>query len=154
MRRDKDSSASGKKPPTKKDGEGKGPTGNDRGTGPATLVSPEFPAIKSDEQPERHSDAFVRSAPTAITTPEPTKDPLPPSGEEEIEEGAGMERDIEDEFRRRLAGLRRLPRAARPHALQLAREWRQLALNGLRDKRAGARHARRALRRLRTLALG
>ncbi len=57
------------------------------------------------------------------------------------DEGDGAEREIEIEFRRKLAGLRRLPRHERILALLAARAWRSLALNALREKRAIDRHA-------------
>jgi len=66
------------------------------------------------------------------------------------EEGDAEEIEIEFQFRRRLAGLRRMSRYDRPHALRAAREWRQFALKALREKRAAARYARRMLRRLQT----
>jgi hypothetical protein len=53
---------------------------------------------------------------------------------------------IEEEYQRKLAGLRRLPPHERPHALRAAQEARQLALKALRDRRASARNARRMLR--------
>lgn len=49
---------------------------------------------------------------------------------------------IEQEFGRRLAGLRRLPRRERAAALRAAREWRVLALKALRERKAGERYAR------------
>jgi hypothetical protein len=70
---------------------------------------------------------------------------------EPFEDGVGAELEIDAEFQRRLAGLRRLPRHERAAALRLAREWRQLALKALRERRTTARHAWRSLRRLQRL---
>jgi hypothetical protein len=66
------------------------------------------------------------------------------------EEGEAEEIEIEFQFRRKLAGLRFMPRLDRPHARRAAREWRTAALKALREKRATARYARRMLRRLQT----
>jgi len=68
-----------------------------------------------------------------------------------VEEDEGAELEIEDEFRRKLAGLRRLPRHERPHALRAAKDTRLHALRILREKRAWARRAQRTLRRLKRL---
>jgi len=62
------------------------------------------------------------------------------------EEELGAELAIEEEFKRRLFGLCRLPKHDRPHALRAARYWRALALRALRERRAELRHARRWLR--------
>jgi len=60
----------------------------------------------------------------------------PLSGHTDDTEAAG----IEDEFRRKLAGLRRLPRRARAAALRAACDTRSAALASLCNRRAGARH--------------
>jgi hypothetical protein len=60
----------------------------------------------------------------------------------------GAEADIDATFRRKLSGLRRLPRQARPYALRAARDERALALKALLEKRADARQARRSFLRL------
>lgn len=57
--------------------------------------------------------------------------------------------EIEALFQRKLMGLRRLPKRERAAARQVAKEERQQALMGLREKRATERRARQALRRLR-----
>jgi hypothetical protein len=64
-----------------------------------------------------------------------------------VDEGDGAEIEIEITFRRKLAGLRRLPRRERVQALLAAREWRSFALNALREKRRIDRHARYMQRR-------
>jgi hypothetical protein len=102
----------------------KGPLGNEHGGGPATFVSPASPARQSN----------------------PPSDSPP-----EVEEEAGAELEIEADFRRKLAGLRRLSRHERPHSLRAARDARRQALRILREKRSWARHARRALQRLQNL---
>jgi len=58
-------------------------------------------------------------------------------------EGEAEELEIETTFRRKLAGLRRLRKSERPHALRAAREWRQSALRELRERRARERQANR-----------
>jgi len=50
--------------------------------------------------------------------------------------------EIQENFRRMLAGLRRLPRRERAQALCAAREWRSFALNAARERRARERDAR------------
>jgi hypothetical protein len=55
---------------------------------------------------------------------------------------------IEEEYQRKLSGLRNLPPHERPHALRAAQAARQQALKALRDRRAYARDARRMLRQL------
>jgi hypothetical protein len=68
------------------------------------------------------------------------------------EEGGAEEIEIDKMYRRKLAGLRHLPRLDRPHARRAAREWRLAALKALHEKRAAERHARRLLRRLQSPA--
>jgi hypothetical protein len=67
---------------------------------------------------------------------------------DEHEEDEAAKLEIDHLFRRRISGLRRLPRRERPHALRAAREWRMLALKALRERKAAARHARYMLRQL------
>jgi hypothetical protein len=50
--------------------------------------------------------------------------------------------EIDAQFRRRLRGLRRLPRHQRASALRAAREERFMALRALRERRIQARAAR------------
>ena len=61
---------------------------------------------------------------------------------EENEEDGAAEAEIEAMFKRRITGLRRLPRYQRAGALRAAREWRMLELKALREKRARDRHAK------------
>ncbi|HLH97040.1 MAG TPA: hypothetical protein VKW08_18170 [Xanthobacteraceae bacterium] len=62
-------------------------------------------------------------------------------GIEAIEDD-GTHLEIEAEFRRRISGLRRLPRHARAQALRFAREQRFIALAALREKRQRERQGR------------
>jgi hypothetical protein len=64
----------------------------------------------------------------------------PAGGDADDNEFAG----IEDEYRRRIAALRRLPRHARTAALRAARDTRAAARRALGQKRAASRRHRRA----------
>jgi hypothetical protein len=59
-----------------------------------------------------------------------------------VDDDDAQVQEIEAMFKRKLSGLRRLPRHARAHALRAAREWRLAALAALREKRARERHAK------------
>jgi hypothetical protein len=65
-----------------------------------------------------------------------------------IDEGDAAEIEIENIFKRKIAGARLLPRRERALARREARDWRRLALKALRDKRLNERHARYRLRQL------
>jgi len=86
---------------------------------------------------EQHSCASLHAEPQGCSALliEPESDPY-----------AGAELEIEDEYRRKLAALRRLPKRDRAAALRNARESRQLALRLLHERLARARQARRVLR--------
>jgi hypothetical protein len=128
--------------------------GNNRGIRPATPASPDYPA----QEIRRSSEAQFGSVPFWLlgrvaaheTTYREDHSLMP----EPIEDSEGEEREIEEVFRRKIAGLRRLPRRDRAAALRAAREWRAFALRALREKRAGLRYARHLLRRLRMLVPG
>lgn len=122
--------------------------GNDRGTEPGTLGSPDYSPNENKQPSERQSDAPVRFRFSAAAAIEVTRRGFPSSGVDDPEDGEAAEIEIEAVFRRKLAGLRHLPRKERPHALRAARAWRQSALKELRDRRASERHARHMLRRL------
>jgi hypothetical protein len=62
--------------------------------------------------------------------------------DEPIDEGDAAEFEIEIEFRRRLMGVRQLPRRERSQARRAAREWRRIALKALREKRRYERRPR------------
>jgi hypothetical protein len=118
-------------------------------------VSPVYPANRKTERQEpTRPGVSLRSRFSAAARAEVTQRrprivmPLLP------EEDEGAEAEIEAAFRRRLSGLRRMPRTARAHALRAARLERTLALKALREKRAIARHAILTLRRLRKPAPG
>jgi len=69
------------------------------------------------------------------------------------DETAGAELEIATLYRRKLAGLRYLPRNERPLARRAVREWYRSALRAIREKRATERHAMRTLRQLFKLEL-
>jgi hypothetical protein len=71
-----------------------------------------------------------------------------PPPESDMIEGEAEEIEIDTIYRRKLAGLRRLPKRERPHARKAARDWRTQALKALREKNAIERHARRRVRQL------
>jgi hypothetical protein len=85
------------------------------------------PAVDDNVMPREPSDAALGAA----------------------DEDKAEEFEIDAEFRRKLAGLRRLRRDERPFALRAAREWRRLALKALREKRTAKRHTRYVLWRSR-----
>jgi hypothetical protein len=123
--------------------------GSDRGTGPATPVSPVHLASKTGEADEKRCETVARLRFDRATLIEVTRQDDPWPELEPLEEDEGAVRDINEVFRRKLMGLRRLRRYERPHALRAAREARLLALKALKEKRATERHARHALRCLR-----
>src|SRR4051794_4223980 len=99
-------------------------TESDQGTGPATPVSP-APSAEKNHQADRGRSSEHESNPG--------------------DDGAAAF-EIEKEFARRLAGVRRLPRQQRTAARRAAIDWRSVALKELRDKRRRERQARYALR--------
>jgi hypothetical protein len=117
-------------------------TENDTGAGPATVESPSSPASKTEEKSIDQSTplADFKSAHREIMDVAGFLEP--------IEEGEGAELEIEAEFRRRLAGARKLPRHARAGARREAYEWRKAALRALREKRLLERTALRSMRLL------
>jgi len=116
---------------------------NERGTGPATPVSP---ATSASEQsrPDKFQ-AVARTILNAAAAIELTRRDFLSLGSDAPEDDGATE--IEAEFRRKIAGLRRLPRQQRAAAVRAAREWFLVALSALREKRARDRHARHMLRR-------
>lgn len=118
----------------------------DRGTGPASSASLAPLAHDNDRSTEAPS-LVLGSAAFEITRGELHAIPFDP-----IEDGDAEAIEIEKEFRRRLTGLRRLPRSARAVALREARDWRLVALKALREKHARERQANVALWRQRSLA--
>ncbi len=124
------------------------PMGTERGRRSATPLSPDYPANKKNEPPEPQYGAAVRLGFNSPAIREVTRRRMPSIALDTRDEDEGAEIEIEGLFRRRLSALRRMPRYERPHALRAAREWRQLALKAIREKRAAARHAQHLLRRL------
>jgi hypothetical protein len=116
---------------------------NERGTWPATPASP----ATSANEPERPIQVSVPPSISAAAV-EVTRSGSDGAGFEPVEEDAGAETEIEAAFGAKLMDLRRLPRSQRPLALRAAREWRQSALKGLREKRARDRQVQHMLWRL------
>jgi hypothetical protein len=67
--------------------------------------------------------------------------------DEPLGESDAAEFEIETEFRRKLAGLRVLPRRERAQARRAAKEWRRLALKTLLENRSRDRYAHYLQRR-------
>lgn len=112
---------------------------SNRGTGPiATLVSPASSAKATGIKTEPSSSARVPPPPTPIRL---AQDDVREESMGPIEETDDEAFEIELEFRRKVAGLRRLPKRERAAALRAAREWYALALQALRERKAGKRHA-------------
>jgi hypothetical protein len=126
--------------------------GSDRGIGPAPPRSPDYVARKIERSSEEPSDFCVRSSFNSRAVLEVTRRTVRLPELEPVADDDAAATEINDLFRRRLTGLRRLPRHDRSHALRAAREWRRLALKALREKRAAERHARHRLRQLQTTA--
>jgi len=124
--------------------------GNERGTGPATFGSPVYLAAHTSEL-HRGTDAPVRARLRDLATDHMAEDRLSLSATPYVDEDAGAEATIEEEFGRKLIGLRRLPKRERAQALRSARETRCLALKALSEKRATARRAWVRLQRQRRL---
>jgi hypothetical protein len=61
------------------------------------------------------------------------------------DDDAGSTVDIDAIFQRKLAGLRYLPRSARSAAYRAARDERDLALRGVRERQSAKRHVRKLL---------
>jgi hypothetical protein len=105
------------------------PSENDPGTGPATSVSPARPTGNDINE-------FNPDSP----------------GLEKDEDGAALE--IENEFRRRLAGLRILRRGQKAAAYRSAMEWRRQAMIALRERKLRDRHTAFLIKRIRRRRLG
>jgi hypothetical protein len=97
---------------------------NDRGTGPATSVSPALSQVNENEE-------------------SPNVDQTEGS---RIDEGAD-EFEIEVEYRRRRTGARSMPRRERRQAMRAAHEWRKAALASLKEKRLYKRTSEYFLRK-------
>jgi hypothetical protein len=120
----------------------------DRGIGLAALRSPDDQASTSERSSDWPPIGSARSAWYSAAALETTQRAAHVPDLEPLEEDEGAVLEINQLFRRRLAGLRRLPRHQKADALRAAREWRRQALRAVKDKRAAERHARRLLRQL------
>jgi hypothetical protein len=58
-----------------------------------------------------------------------------------VDEEEAAANEIEREYQGMLLGIRRLPWSRRPAARRAARDWRQMMLAALREKRQRERHA-------------
>ena len=123
--------------------------GSDRGAGPATSGSPDYPAITKCQPAERQSDAPAQLAHRVAAAIDLTSRRLPAIELDACDEGQAEEIEIETVFQRKVSAARRLPRRDRSAAFRAARDWRQAALHAVREKRARVRHANRMLRQLR-----
>lgn len=92
-------------------------TENEQGTGPAPSASPASAAINED-------DSHWNIVPERVEPDDGT---------------AALE--IENEFRRRLSGIRQLPKRQKAVAYRAAMEWVRLARAALREKRLVETHA-------------
>jgi hypothetical protein len=110
-------------------------------------VSPDYPAKENNRQAETRPVAILSKFNSAATS-EATRRAVAPIEFDVLNETSGAAAEIATAYRRKLAGLRYLPRSERPYALRAAREWRRSALRALREKRATERYARRKLRQL------
>lgn len=124
---------------------------SEQGIGLAALRSP---AEQASTSIRSEGSAFRRAlSPWSLAALENTHR-VPPPELEPLEENEGAVREIGELFRRRLAGLRRMPRYQRAHALRAAREWRRQALKALKEKRTVERHARHLIRQQQKLTPG
>lgn len=117
---------------------------NDRGTGPATSESPDPSANQSGQAVHVAPSAFFRVGSTAAFFAAADQDSAP-AATGVVDEFEGEEDGIEDVFRRKLAGLRRMHPRDRAAALRAARLERLLSLRVLRERRAAQRRLRHAL---------
>lgn len=125
---------------------------SDQGTGLAALRSP---ADQASTKEGSEGSAFRRVlSPWSVAALENTRRVVRLPELEPLEEDEGAVREINDLFGRRIAGLRRMPRYQRAHALRAAREWRRQALRALKEKRATERRARYLCRQQHKLILG
>jgi hypothetical protein len=124
----------------------KGSTENDRGTGPATLVSPAPSAQENDRAIEYRPLVESKRGATETDVPRRAMPSIEP-----VDEDDAADVDIDTIFKRKLMGLRLLPRRERAQAYRAAKEWRRAALKALREKRLNECHARYMLRQLKRI---
>ena len=124
------------------------PTENDRGTVPATSVSPALsPANENQKEDEDQSFASSKFIPAAS---ELTRREFLPAEMMSAEEEDTPDFEILKIFRRKIAGMRRLPRHQRAQVIRAALEWLWSNMAALREKRAYARHRRHIQRQIPT----
>jgi hypothetical protein len=116
-------------------------------------VSPDYPAKTNNRQVEKRPVAIQAKFGSAATNEVTRRVARAVDFDEFEDETAGAELEIATLYRRKLAGLRHMPRSERPLARRAMREWYRLALRAIREKRAVERHARRTLRQLFKLEL-
>ena len=113
-------------------------------------MSPDYLAKENNRQADRKTVVILSKFGSAATNEVTRRAVRPIEFDELNDETSGAELEIATLYRRKLAGLRYLPRSERPHARRAVREWYRLALRAIREKRATERHARRKLRQLLT----
>src|SRR6202034_3286807 len=91
--------------------------GNNRGTRPATPVSPDYPAKDNNRQAETRPVAILAKFGSAATNEVTRRDADPVEFDEFENEASRAAAEIAMVYRRKLAGLRYLSRNERPHAL-------------------------------------
>ena len=106
-------------------------------------MSPALSASKDEGSGKYQLDAFARFKSAAIEFSHHGV----ASTEEPSDETDNLDTEIQTIFRRKIAGLRLLPRRERAQARRAALEWLWFAMTDLREKRAHARYARYVLRR-------
>lgn len=114
-------------------------TENDRGTGPATPVSPSGSANESDDRGPRRPSLLVE---LIWVADELTDDFAGGTAQDE-----GAEQATIAQYGRMLVGIRKLPRQMRALARREALKWLRSELKGLRDRRASSRRAAHANKR-------
>jgi hypothetical protein len=122
-------------------------TENELGTGPATPVSPAHLASENREEGEKQPAASIRFM--AVAT-ELTGCDLLAAEIMSAEEEGSPELEILLIFRRKITGMRRLPRQQRAQAIRAALEWMWSTMAALREKRAYGRHRRHIIRQFPT----
>lgn len=115
----------------------------DPGTGPATPASPATSAPTSGQNRVADHEVFSCAA-GALAQPS-----VPGPDLDLVEEDSAAAAEIEANFKRRLLGLRHLPRHLRAAVLRDARNERFLALKALSEKRRRARRLKYMLWRQR-----
>jgi hypothetical protein len=118
-------------------------TANDRGTGPATSVSPASLADEDQKAFEYQPFACAKCHAPAV---ELIHGVASFAESEPVDEAGSPEGEIQAIFRCWIAGLRRLPKRERSQALRAALEWLWFAEAALREKRLAERNARYRLR--------